>query len=71
MCNQDARKLVAAAIQVLHVKINCETTIVKSSRADALQATTRKDTAKRHVISVALLLTTPVKINLEEGDVGG
>jgi len=63
MCNQDARKLVAAAIQVLHVKINCETTIVKSSRADVQQATTRKDTAKRHVISVALPVTTPVKIN--------
>ena len=63
MCNQDARKLVAAVIQVLHVKINCETTTVKSSRADALQATTRNDTAKRPVISVILLVITPVKIN--------
>ena len=71
MCNQDARKLVAAAIQVLHVKINCGTTIVQSSRADALQATTRKDTAKRLVISVALPVTTPVRINWEEEDVGG
>ena len=63
MCNQGARKLVAAAIQVLHVEINCETTIVQSSRADALQVTTRKDTAKRLVISVALPATTLVRIN--------
>ena len=71
MCKQDARKLVAAAIQILHAKINWETTIVKSLKADALQATTRKDTAKRHVISVAPPVITPVKINWEEEDVGG